>query len=85
MTDAQPMIEAAGVIKNFRRKTDLAERIAMRVGLAQEPGTVHALDDVSLSIRRGEVVGLVGESGCGKSTFGRAVAGFGATVRISRN
>ncbi|KAA2316295.1 ABC transporter ATP-binding protein [Pseudooceanicola sediminis] len=76
MTDAQPMIEAAGVIKNFRRKTDLAERIAMRVGLAQEPGTVHALDDVSLSIRRGEVVGLVGESGCGKSTFGRAVAGM---------
>jgi len=35
--------------------------------------TVHAVSDVSLDIARGETLGLVGESGCGKSTFGRAV------------
>ncbi len=35
--------------------------------------TVRAVDGVSLDIRNGETVGLVGESGCGKSTFGRAV------------
>lgn len=34
-------------------------------------GLLHAVDDVSLQIHRGETLGLVGESGCGKSTIGR--------------
>ena len=36
-------------------------------------GDIRAVDDVSLQIKRGETVGLVGESGCGKSTVGRAI------------
>ncbi|HEX8938949.1 MAG TPA: ABC transporter ATP-binding protein [Candidatus Limnocylindrales bacterium] len=36
-------------------------------------GHVYAVDDVSLEIRRGETLGLVGESGCGKTTFGRTI------------
>jgi len=36
-------------------------------------GTVHAVSDVSLDIRRGETLGLVGESGCGKSSIGKAI------------
>ncbi|MGH7940128.1 MAG: ATP-binding cassette domain-containing protein, partial [Limisphaerales bacterium] len=35
--------------------------------------TVKAVDDVSFSIAPGETVGLVGESGCGKTTLGRAI------------
>ncbi|HUP37818.1 MAG TPA: ATP-binding cassette domain-containing protein, partial [Candidatus Limnocylindria bacterium] len=37
------------------------------------PGIVKAVDGVSFSIRRGETLGLVGESGCGKTTTGRCI------------
>ncbi|MCC8058870.1 ATP-binding cassette domain-containing protein, partial [Cloacibacillus sp.] len=36
-------------------------------------GTLHAVDGVSFSVGRGKTLGLVGESGCGKSTTGRAI------------
>lgn len=36
-------------------------------------GVIRAVDKVSITINRGEILGLVGESGCGKSTFGRAL------------
>lgn len=39
-------------------------------------GQLHAVDDVSVKIPRGRTLGLVGESGCGKSTFGRVVIGL---------
>src|SRR5205085_2187202 len=41
--------------------------------LARHVGDVRAVDDVTLTIRRGETLGLVGESGCGKSTVGRTI------------
>ena len=45
--------------------------------LARQPGhVVHAVDDVSLSVRRGGSLGVVGESGSGKSTLARAVVGL---------
>lgn len=41
--------------------------------LRRHVGDVHAVDDVSFSIKKGEVLGLVGESGCGKTTTGRSI------------
>jgi oligopeptide transport system ATP-binding protein len=41
--------------------------------IRRQVGAVHAVDGVTFSIKRGETMGLVGESGCGKSTTGRAI------------
>ena len=41
--------------------------------LDRHVGDIRAVDDVTIDIRRGETLGLVGESGCGKSTVGRAI------------
>jgi oligopeptide transport system ATP-binding protein len=54
--------------------TDLVKHYAVRGGvLRRRIGTVHAVDGVSFSLATGETLGLVGESGCGKSTVARSV------------
>ncbi|MET0605363.1 MAG: oligopeptide/dipeptide ABC transporter ATP-binding protein [Beijerinckiaceae bacterium] len=62
--------------KIFRPRVSLGERIAARFGAPVETRPVHAVDRVSLTIERGETLGLVGESGCGKSTLGRMISGI---------
>jgi ABC-type oligopeptide transport system ATPase subunit len=52
---------------------DLVKRYTRRTAPWSRPLTVHAVDRVSFSIAAGEILGLVGESGCGKTTTGRCV------------
>ena len=59
-----PVIEVKDLKKHFPVKKGLLRRTV---------GQVYAVDGISFSIRSGETLGLVGESGCGKTTAGRAV------------
>ncbi|NKC13086.1 MAG: dipeptide ABC transporter ATP-binding protein [Gammaproteobacteria bacterium] len=63
-TAGKPVLEVTGLKKHFPIKKGLLSKIS---------GHVYAVDGVSFSIGQGETLGLVGESGCGKSTVGRTV------------
>jgi oligopeptide/dipeptide ABC transporter ATP-binding protein len=64
-TDGVPLIEVEHLKVFFPIKEGLV--------FEREVARVHAVNDVTLSIREGETVGLVGESGCGKTTISRAI------------
>jgi oligopeptide/dipeptide ABC transporter ATP-binding protein len=63
-----PLVEARDIVKHFPLGRGVISRLQRR------PGEVlKAVDGVSLAIAPGETIGLVGESGCGKTTFGRCL------------
>ena len=77
MLDDLPLIALEQVSKQFgERRVGVLGRALQRLGMSQPAAVTRAVERVDLHIRRGEVVGLVGESGCGKSTLGRIAAGL---------
>src|SRR5690554_365182 len=73
---SNPVIQIQGLHKRFGQRPDLAQRLLSLTGYKVDNPTVHAVNGVDIDVRKGEVLGLVGESGCGKSTLGRMVAGL---------
>ena len=51
----------------------ILETVNLKKYFQTKKGVLHAVDDISLKLERGKTLGIVGESGCGKSTFGRAI------------
>jgi len=64
-TDAEPVLRVENLVKYF----DIRQGIVFK----RKVGEVKAVDDVSFVVKKGETVGLVGESGCGKSTVARTL------------
>ena len=62
--EAAPVLEVKNLVLRFDIHAGMFGRLA---------GRVHAIEDISFDLRRGETLSLVGESGCGKSSTGRAI------------
>ncbi|MBQ0707887.1 ABC transporter ATP-binding protein [Ochrobactrum sp. 3-3] len=69
-------VAANDVTMIFQKPVGSLGRFAKRLGLAKPSHAVHAVQSATLTIARGEVLGLVGESGSGKSTLGRIICGI---------
>ncbi|MFD9459218.1 ABC transporter ATP-binding protein [Streptomyces sp. NPDC059985] len=63
-SDAEPLLRVTGLVKHFPINKGLLRR---------QTGAVKAVDGIDFDVRRGETLGVVGESGCGKSTMGRLI------------
>ncbi|MEL6234875.1 MAG: ABC transporter ATP-binding protein [Pseudomonadota bacterium] len=63
---AEPILALAGLSKHFPIRNAWKQRV----------GWLRALDEVSVEVRKGEILGIVGESGCGKSTLGKTIMGI---------
>ncbi len=65
----EDLLVVKNLVQEFKSHSGFLDSIKLKDGrLIREKKAVHAVNDVSFTIRKGETFGLVGESGCGKST-----------------
>jgi peptide/nickel transport system ATP-binding protein len=64
--DEEPLVDVDRLIKHFGLSRGVTDRL-----LGRDPNPVRAVDDVSFTINRGDVMGIAGESGCGKTTLAK--------------
>src|SRR6478672_7024635 len=64
-TEQKPLLDVRNLVMHFP--------LTQGIIIQRKVGAVQAVDGVSFSVKKGETLGLVGESGCGKSTTGRAI------------
>jgi len=67
----EPLVTVDGLEKHYYENDSLLDRL-----LGRDPTAVRAVDGVNFTVERGETLGLVGESGCGKSTTGETLLGL---------
>jgi len=81
-----PMLEVRDLNIHFPVGGGLLDRLRLKGGIRLENPVVHAVNGVSFAIQPGEVMALVGESGCGKSTVAKTIARIydptGGEIRI---
>jgi peptide/nickel transport system ATP-binding protein len=68
--------DVGGPVQPLLQVRNLSKHFTVGDGLFGAKAVVRAVDDVSLTVNKGEVVGIVGESGCGKSTTARLIIGL---------
>ncbi len=68
MNDTQPLVSVENLVKHFP--------VMRGIIIQRKIGAVRAVDGITFAIKRGETLGLVGESGCGKTTAGRTLLGL---------
>ena len=75
--NSDPILTIKNIVKHFDISGGFLDQLKFKNGkIVKEQTTVKAVNDVSLTIKRGETLSVVGESGCGKSTLARVVMGL---------